>query len=475
MYRLEGKNTVTPHEVWNTAHHQLSLLFDRPSFDMWLKNAVLMKYDTGVYEIGVPTAHAQDMLQHRYYRNIQRVVEGLQNEPVQIRFVVYVPPALPMQPDLDDDAPLLRLIAQHKATHNQAPASLHEAIQPVRLPDSPEVELNPRYTFDRFLNNKANQLAYEAALSVAEHPATQYNPFLIYGDVGLGKTHLLQAIGHVCRAKGLRTLYVPTEVFTNELINAIRHRTNAMFREKYRTADVLLLDDVQFLIGKESTQEEFFHTFNTLVNFNRQVVIVSDRHPREMTTLEDRLRSRFQGGLVADMQPPELETRIAIVRMWARERRLDLQSDVIATIAERAPNNIRELEGAFNQVAAQTRLAGASLPLQRVATTLERFMQPRERPSVKQIIEQVAVHHDLAASDLTGSKRLAHIAEARQIAMYLARELTDETLHMIGSAFGRAHSTVLHSYNKISIEITHDRLLEARLARIRKSVTDGDN
>jgi chromosomal replication initiator protein len=237
---------------------------------------------------------------------------------------------------------------------------------------------------------------------------------------------------------------------------------------------VLLLDDVQFLIGKESSQEEFFHTFNTLVNFNRQVVIVSDRHPREMTTLEDRLRSRFQGGLVADVQPPELETRIAIVRMWARERRIDFHPEAIATIAERAPNNIRELEGAFNQVAAQTRLAGASLPMQRLTTTLERFMQPRERPTVKQIIEQVAVHHDLTSADLTGQKRQAHIAEARQIAMYLARELTDDTLYMIGAAFGRAHSTVLHSYNKIAAETNHDRLLEARLARIRKSVIGGD-
>ncbi len=438
---------------------------------MWLKTAVLMKYEDGVYEIGVPTARAQDMLQHRYYRNVHRVIEGLQNEPIQIKFVVYVPPVIPRPQDLDDDAPLLRLLAQHQATiKNDSPTSLYEAIQPARLPDSPNVELNPRYTFERFLNNTANQLAYEAALSVAEHPATQYNPFLIYGDVGLGKTHLLQAIGHVCRAKGLRTLYVPTEVFTNELINAIRHRTNAMFREKYRTADVLLLDDVQFLIGKESTQEEFFHTFNALINFNRQVVIVSDRHPREMTTLEDRLRSRFQGGLVADVQPPELETRIAIVRMWAKERRLEFQSDVVAAIAERAPNNIRELEGAFNQVVAQTRLAGTSLPLQRIATTLEHFMQPRERPSVKYIIEQVAIHHDLTPADLTGSKRLAHIAEARQIAMYLARELTDDTLYMIGSAFDRAHSTVLHSHKKIAQEVTHDRLLEARLTRIRKSV-----
>ena len=471
--------TVKPLDAWKAAYSQLELQLDRASFDTWLRPAVLLSAENGVFTIGVHNSLARDMLQHRMYRSIWRLLSDFTGQEVELRFEIHKPE--PAKPDElnDTDAPMFRFLAMRERTpdlpetrQSDQPAfkSLYDYVQPPQRANLPESELNPRFTFERFMV-QSNQVVYEAALAVAEHTGSLYNPFLIYGGVGLGKTHLLQAIAHVCQQKGLHTVYIPSEVFTNDLIGAIRDRSTAMFRDKYRSADVLLVDDVQFIGGKETTQEEFFHTFNALVNFNKQIVLASDRHPSEMKTLEDRLRSRFQGGLVADIQSPEFETRMAILKMWADERAVRLPLNVLEMVAQRVPKNVRELEGAFNQVVAQSKLGQRNMSLPSVESTLNRYNNPRERVALADILEVTAKNFGLIAADLRGKKRAARINKARQIAMYLCREMTEASLPQIGDAFGgRSHTTVLHGMNKIAEELEEDKVLEARILKIRKAI-----
>lgn len=464
---------MTPEEAWIAAYQQLELLLDRASFETWLKKAVFLRYESGVYTIGVHSSYAHDMLQHRLYRNIQRVLTETWGAAVELHFEI-IRPAETAPTDLPEEMPLFRLLARQLPDEDHSPVSLYEAIQSPKPPDIPESELNPRFTFDRFICNKSSQMAYEAARAVAEYPATVYNPFVVYGGVGLGKTHLLQAIGHECHCRGLRTIYIPSEVFTNDLIHAIRNRTTAMFREKYRSVDVLLVDDIQFIGGKESTQEEFFHTFNALVNFNKQIVLASDRHPRELVTLEDRLRSRFQGGLVADVQPPEYETRLAILRMWVKEQNVDFDEEVLVLLARQFSGSLRDLEGAFTQLAAHSRLMRYRLPLAAAEVTLQRYTLPRERLSLDIIIERVAQHYSLCPEDLKGKKRTERLNEARQIAMYLCRDMTEFSLPLIGEAFGgRSHTTVLHGCSKMQDELAADKVLQARVEKLRRFVATG--
>jgi chromosomal replication initiator protein len=465
-FLLKDCSIVSPQDAWNATYNQLELQLDRASFDTWLRSAVFLGVENGVYVIGVQNSYAQDMLQHRLYRNVRRVLSDVCGKTTEIRFDV-VKAKVNQAANEELDAPLFRFMQQQQSLPALPETQEFNGFGHANHPD---YELNPRYTFDRFIVNKSNQVVYEAALAVAEYPSTLYNPFVIYGGVGLGKTHLLQSIANVCKTRGMRTVYIPSEVFTNDLVNAIRNRTTAMFRDKYRSIDVLLVDDIQFIGGKDTTQEEFFHTFNALVNFNKQIVLVSDRHPRELKTLEDRLRSRFQGGLVADIQAPEYETRLAIMKMWAQERGTNLRSEVIETLALRAPNNVRELEGVFNQIIAQNRFMG-EMSLPKVEHTLERFSQPRERISMNDIISTVAESFGFTADELKGSKRTARINKARQVAMYLCREMTEASLPSIGDYLGgRSHTTVLHGINKMEEELETDRVMEQRLLKIRKTL-----
>lgn len=471
---------MKPQDAWNAAYHQLELQLDRASFDTWLRSAVLLGVEDGVYVIGVHNSYARDMLQHRLYRNVARILRDVTGTEVTIRFEVHkAGKTIPADEPEPHDAPLLRFLAQKSRTPQlpetheipAQPSSLYDLVQSPQRANLPETELNSRFTFERFMVNQSNRIVYEAALAVAEHTASLYNPYLIYGGVGLGKTHLVQAVAHACQQKGLRTVYIPSEVFTNDLIAAIRDRTTAMFRDKYRTADVLLVDDIQFISGKETTQEEFFHTFNALVNFNKQIVLASDRHPSELKTLEDRLRSRFEGGLVADIQPPEFETRIAILKMWADERKVRLPYNVLEMVAQRVPKNVRELEGAFNQVVAQSKLGQRDMSLPTVESTLNRYSNPRERISLEEIISVTAQNFGFIAADLRGKKRTARINKARQVAMYLCRELTEASLPQIGDVFGgRSHTTILHGIEKVIEELEHDTVLEARILKIRKAI-----
>ncbi len=460
---------MNPKDAWNAAFTQLEMQLDRASFDTWLRDAVWLGEEGDMFIIGVRTGYARDMLQHRLYRNVRRVVSDSYGKSVELRFEVQKPDSELERSE--EDMPLFRLLAQQDKEAPSVP--LHQQVPRPQRPDVPESELNPRYTFERFIVGSENPMVYPAARAVAERPGLAYNPFLIYGGVGLGKTHLLQAIAHACREKNLRVIYISSEAFTNDLVDAIRHKTTAMFRDKYRSADVLLVDDIQFIAGKENTQEEFFHTFNVLHNFNKQIVLAADRHPSQMQGVVDRLRSRFQSGLMVDVQTPELETRIAILKMWAQERGIPLPSSVGELLANRAKANIRELESHFNQVVAAAQLSSQPMDMGTVQIVIDGYRRPREHVTIAQVLDITARHHGLSVEDLIGPRRNSPVNQARQIAMYLAREITCASLPQIGEAFGgRRHSTVLHSLNKIAGDLANDEL-RARVVTLREKLLKG--
>jgi chromosomal replication initiator protein len=347
-----------------------------------------------------------------------------------------LPAARPDDPDLGGERP--------------APAGF----APAAPPRPAQARLNPRYTFETFVIGSSNRFAHAAAVAVAEAPANTYNPLFIYGDSGLGKTHLLHAIGHYAQSlyQGIKVRYVSSEEFTNDFINMIRAGSRDGFRRRYRDVDVLLVDDIQFLENKEGTQEEFFHTFNTLHNASKQIVISSDRAPKRLVTLEDRLRSRFEWGLLTDVQPPELETRIAILRKKAAQDRLNAPPDALEYIASRISTNIRELEGALIRVTAFASLNRQSVDLQLAEFVLKDLIPEAHGPEItaSTIMGQTASYFGLSIDDLCGTSRSRVLVTARQIAMYLCRELTDLSLPKIGQQFGgRDHTTVMHADKKI--------------------------
>ncbi len=335
--------------------------------------------------------------------------------------------------------------------------------------------LNPKYTFDTFVIGNSNRFAHAAALAVAEAPAKAYNPLFIYGGVGLGKTHLMHAIGHyILNQNSLqRVLYVSSEKFTNELINAIKDNKNEEFRSKYRNIDVLLVDDIQFIAGKERTEEEFFHTFNALYEANKQIIISSDKPPKEITSLEDRLRSRFEWGLTADMQAPDLETRIAILRKKAQLENLDVPNEIVVFIADKIASNIRELEGALNKVIAYSSLTQNEITLDIANEALKDILSANNTKVLNcaTIQEVVARYFDIRPEDFKSKKRTRDIAYPRQIAMYLCRDLTDMSLPKIGEGFGgRDHTTVIHACEKINYELENNSETRRAVSEIKRNL-----
>lgn len=342
-----------------------------------------------------------------------------------------------------------------------------------------ELYLNPKYIFNTFVIGNNNRFAHAASLAVAESPSKAYNPLFIYGGAGLGKTHLMHAIGHYILQQNPKTkvLYVSSEMFTNELIKAIREDKNVEFRNKYRSIDVLLIDDIQFIEKKERTQEEIFHTFNTLYEANKQIIISSDRPPKEITTLEERLRSRFEWGLIADIQPPDYETRVAILRNKSELEGLettDALVEVIGVIAEKIQSNIRELEGAFIRVIAYANLTGQKINRELAKEVLKDVFSSKDRPVTPELVKKhVCKHFNIKQADLESSKRSRNLAFPRQIAMYICRDMTDLSLPKIGEAFGnRDHTTVLHACDKISNEVKINESLRDVVKEIEKTIKE---
>ncbi|MGI6739018.1 MAG: chromosomal replication initiator protein DnaA [Christensenellales bacterium] len=337
--------------------------------------------------------------------------------------------------------------------------------------------LNPKYTFSTFVVGSGNRFAHAASLAVADAPADAYNPLFLYGGVGLGKTHLMHAIGHyVTNEKpGTRLVYCTSEQFTTELVSAIQSNRNAQFRDKYRGVDVLLIDDIQFIAGRDSTQEEFFHTFNALHNAGKQIVITSDRPPKEIAKLEERLRSRFEWGLIADIQPPDMDTRVAILRQKAKDTNMSIGDDVLEAIALRVDNNIRELEGTLTRLSAYAALNTTfDITMELAEEALKDIFKERESYAItcEDILEAVGSYYSLSAEELCGSRRSRSIAVPRQVAMYLCRELTDASLPGIGQVLGgRDHSTVLHGYRRIEEMMENTPTLRAAVDDISKKLS----
>ncbi len=441
---------MRPQEAWQAALGQLQIQMDKAAFDTWLRGTQVLAFQDGQFTIGVDNAYAKDWLKERLSPTIERTLTDLMDCPVSLAFAIQHPPA----------------------EAQEAPAQRRGAAAPA--PTRATTRLNTRYRFDSCVVGSSNRLAHAAALAVAENPGGAYNPLFIYGGVGLGKTHLLQAIGNACTEQGCSVLYVSSEEFTNDLIRAIRTQTQQELRDKYRTSDLLLVDDIQFIAGKESTQEEFFHTFNALHSSDRQIVMTSDRPPRAMITLEERLRSRFEWGMLADIQSPDFEMRLAVLHAKAAQRQARVPTDALTLIAERVQTNIRELEGILTRMIAYTQLTGQPIT-QDLARTMLTDMAPR-RPNLtpQHIIEAVADHFGLEVSKLTGRSRTRSISLPRQIAMFLSRQETDASLPQIGEALGgRDHTTIMHGCDKIATLVEEDDTLRRQIVSIKEQLYKG--
>jgi chromosomal replication initiator protein len=447
-------------QVWQAALGQLQMQMTQATFDTWVKNTRAVSQNGDSLVIGTKSAFAKDWLENRLFTTISRTVTKIVGRAIDIKFVVeanngaeQVPlPSLPEPP-----------IQRENFANGNGQGQNH--IGKGRL------MLNRKYTFDQFIVGASNRLAHAASLAVAENPGDAYNPLFLYGGVGLGKTHLLQAVAQFGLLRGKTVIYISSETFTNDLINAIRSQSTELFREKYRKTDFLLIDDIQFIAGKESTQEEFFHTFNTLHSSGGQIVLSSDRPPKAITTLEDRLRSRFEWGLLADVQPPDLETRIAILRFKADSQGVHVPDDVMDFIAQRAQSNIRELEGALNKVIAHAAMVRQSITLELAKVALQNIVSRQAELTVAQIISAVANFYQMDVSVLTSRGRSKDVAAARQMAMYLAREETGASLPQIGEALGgRDHTTVMHGWGKIASQIEQDNRLRREMLSIREII-----
>jgi len=443
-------------QAWQSVLGQLQTEMPKASFDTWVRDSQVLTYEDGILVIAVDNAYTRDWLESRLASTVNRLLVGVMNRAVDVRFVV------------NSGADVAEV------NYGQALDTLDgdaESTDNTPMPIERHPALNPRYTFDNFVVGSNNRLAHAAALAVAENPAHSYNPLFLYGGVGLGKTHLLHAIGNACHERGLNVLYVSSEEFTNDMINSIRMHTTQAFRDRYRSADVLLVDDIQFIAGKESTQEEFFHTFNTLHGQDKQIIVSSDRPPKAMVTLEERLRSRFEWGLAADIQPPDLETRLAILRSKAERTGRTVPDEILETIARRVQSNIRELEGALNRIVAFADLSGSALTPQLAEVALADLLPQRRDLTPEQVVALVADKFKVTVDQLIGRDRSREIALPRQVAMYLLRRESNVSLPQIGVALGgRDHTTVMYAIQQIANKIETDSGLRRDVIDIKQQM-----
>ena len=423
------------------------------SFNTWIKSICPIEITGDTIKLSVPNDFTREILEGRYKDLLINAIKVATNKEYKIEFLVGNEEAI-----TKSDTPKQNIVMSSPS-------------------DGMQAVLNPKYTFDSFVIGNSNRFAHAASLAVSESPAKAYNPLFIYGGVGLGKTHLMHAIGHYILSKNpkARVAYISSEKFTNELINSIKDDTNEEFRSKYRNVDVLLIDDIQFIAGKERTQEEFFHTFNALHDANKQIILSSDRPPKEIPTLEDRLRSRFEWGLIADIQPPDFETRIAILKKKADEENLDIPNDVLGYIANTIKSNIRELEGALIRIVAFSSLTNKEISVDLALLALRDIIANRSSKAItiEYIQELVANYFNVTVDDLKSARRTKSITYPRQIAMYLCRKNTDNSLPKIGEEFGgREHTTVIQAYENISDALNKDKdpLLKSDIESLSKKL-----
>ncbi|MFH1368990.1 MAG: chromosomal replication initiator protein DnaA [Elusimicrobiota bacterium] len=443
-------------ELWKKVVDNLRNLMSPESFNLWIQPLKPISINNDIFLLQVPNKYFSDWITTNHKEIIEKILSAEFKQQIQIQFQ-----------EVQDLTSILK-----KVEDIQEPIT---AAQPLKV--LPEEQFNSKYTFDHFVVGASNRFAHASCEAVAKDPGRQFNPLFIYGGVGLGKTHLLHAIGNHIRKNNpsLRVLYVTSEKFINEFIDSLRFEKPASFRNKYRKLDCLLIDDIQFLVGRQSSQEEFFYTFNTLYDSKKQLVITSDRPPKELPTLEPRLISRFEWGVIADIQPPDLETRIAILRKKAEDEQLYVPDDVILYIATQIKSNIRELEGSLLRIAAFSAFTGTPLTVDSVQKILKDVVRPPEDSApitIENIQSVVAGHFNLDVKDLKSKRRTDAVAFPRQIAMYLARTLTDEfSTTEIGLAFGgKDHTTVMHACNKIKARMSTDPYFVAKINQISQEI-----
>ncbi len=451
-------------KFWEQATPQIEKIMSARAFETWIKPLIPLKLEPPLFELGAPKKFLQEWVEDHYATTISAVLKDLYGQPLNliitnIETTTTEKDTTPTTGQFFDDS-------QNTPKNRSLPFKKEDLA----------ASINSKYTFNKFVVGNSNRFAYAAAKAVSEAPAKVYNPLFLYGGVGLGKTHLMHAIGNEIKANNpaLNVLYISSEIFTNELINSIRDKNPESFRQKYRNIDCLMVDDIQFLANKDRTQEEFFHTFNTLYSANKQIIISSDRLPKEIPTLEDRLRSRFECGLITDIQPPDIETRIAILRKKALLENIDMPNDVISLLASKIENNIRELEGAFVRIIAFASINALPITMETACAALKDIIDTSSgKPVTIEKIQEVAcTHFKIRQEELIAKKRTKNIVYPRQIAMYLSRELTDASLPMIGERFGgRDHTTVIHAIEKIKKEMTENPELRNTIKLLTKKIS----
>ena len=456
MDKLGDNFMFNVEEIWKKVVENLQQQLAQETFNLWIQPLKPISLDNEKFILQVPNKYFSDWLTTHQKENIEKFISAETQTNVKLEFQ-----------EIQDLTSILK-----KVEDIQEPVSVS---QPVKV--LTDENFNPKYTFDRFVVGASNRFAHASCEAVAKDPGRQFNPLFLYGGVGLGKTHLLHAIGNHIRKNNpsQRVLYVTSEKFINEFIDSLRFEKPASFRNKYRNLDCLLIDDIQFLVGRQSSQEEFFYTFNTLYDSHKQVVITSDRPPKELPTLEPRLISRFEWGVIADIQPPDLETRIAIMRKKAEEERLYIPDDVVLYIATQIKSNIRELEGSLLRITAFSAFTGTPLTVDSVQKILKDVVRPPDDAApitIDKIQRVVAKHFNLDFKDMKSKRRTDAVAFPRQIAMYLARTLTDEfSTTDIGDAFGgKDHTTVMHACNKIKARMTTDPYFVAKINQISQDI-----
>jgi chromosomal replication initiator protein len=454
--------TIEPQKLWEDILKRLEEELPVPAFESWIKPVKFITVEDNKLVISTNSKMGKEWVFKHYLALFKKILFDLTQESMDLKIIVE---KLEKNNNTESQNP------EEARKNSNIPLSELQ-VDALRIVSN---NLNLKYTFETFVVGTHNKFPQAAAFAVAKSPAKAHNPLFIYGGAGLGKTHLMQAIGHyiLFHHKGLKVKYTSTEMFTNDLINSLRIGNDKMqaFRSKYRQIDVLLIDDIQFIEGKENTQEEIFHTFNTLYESGKQIVLTSDRHPKNISTLTERLRSRFEWGLLADIQVPDLETRIAILRNKAERDQLLVGDDVLELIASAYQNNIRELEGALNRVIAYSSINNQLLTTDTVKNIIN-ISGSTKNLSIEKIIETTAVYFSIEASEIKGQSRSKEISHARQVAIYLTRDMTSSSFPAIGHAFGgRKHTTILYSYEKMKEEIETNKVLAETISSISKLIT----
>lgn len=454
-------------ELWQAALAKIELNLSRPSFLTWFQETGISQIDSGVATVFVPNGFAKEWLQNKYHKTILHAIRELSTDIRDIHYAIGKPEGRQASSSLKTDLTKKKRPTDQNQFGDETPALKEFSVHP-------ETNLNPRYVFSNFVVGSFNELAHAAAQSVLKNPGTSYNPLFIYGGVGLGKTHLIQAIGNdlLRQNPSLKVRYVPSEKYMGEIVDALKNQEINKLKEKYRSVDLLIMDDIQFIARTEKMQEEFFHTFNALYERNKQIIISSDRPPQAISTLEERLRSRFEGGMIADVGLPDFETRLTILKTKAESKNVSVPEDVLIFIAENIKNNIRELEGALNRVVMAAKLSNKPLDVESARKIItDHVSAPKKFISAKKIIKAIAEFYDIEERDLVTRSRKKDFVKPRQIAMYLMRKELESSYPSIGEKFGgRDHTTAIHSCEKIDRELRTSTELQEEIHAVKDKI-----